>query len=289
MNSKFGFFGFTALPILISRAISSVIEVAREILVRLHAAKAANLTVFAVSALLFWSATSKAQQNTELPCGPPVVEVEQERRLHIDPNRPLNIQLGDIKFHVPYAYVYPRPFSTHLNCDPKRGWFGFAFWMPDRGAPEEDVFFQPSYRPAERNRLPGAVDQYIVKVPTLKFNPTPGIDGYGLSPQARVVNLTQLFKNGYRTTHETGGLTRITPIEKPSSHDFWFDIESVNESVLIRCTKGFNAPNPNCQADLYFADLRLELVAVFPRDRLAYWQNIKTALRDMIERWASAG
>lgn len=86
----------------------------------------------------------------ELPCRVPIIE--QERHIVVDRDRLIDVQLGDKKFRVPYAYFYARPFASHLNCDPKLQPLTFAFWMPDLRPTQRDMWYVPSYRPHEEGR-----------------------------------------------------------------------------------------------------------------------------------------
>ena len=129
--------------------------------------------VVAVALLLFSSsvpsalAAETAEDVYNLPCTQPDlsaepghVSKEAVRQSLIDPIHPVAINLGPLKFKIPWAYIYPRPFSTHLNCNPNRKTVGIIFWIPDLKAPERDLWgYRSSIQVKRTDRIRGRTTQ----------------------------------------------------------------------------------------------------------------------------------
>jgi hypothetical protein len=228
-------------------------------------------------------AQSPTQQDVDLPCGPPDPNREQYRQQFIDLAKPMEVHLGDLKLKVPFGYIYPRPFSTHVNCPP-RTTLGIAFWVPDLRPPEKDIWFEASFRPAESRPSAAGDRSYLVRVPIMRFGSTLQ-ELNSTHPSLQVRNILAGTKSGFKLIPEHG-LSRIAPADGVTSQDEWFNLENAQEAILIMClrSRGVSA-NPTCGAEVYFDDLKIRLVFHFPRDALPDWRSFVSGARTLVERW----
>lgn len=223
----------------------------------------------------------------ELPCRAP--DIEQERRTVIDRDRLVDVQLGDKKFRVPYAYFSPRPFASHLNCDPKIQPLSFAFWMPDLRPTQRDMWYVPSYRPREEGRPEPQAGEYIVEVPVVKLSST-GEKGGAVPPSLQLRNRLGLYDRDFRLKQE-GDLIHVLPMSNSVPFEIWFNLEREGDAIYIRCSRAeeSKSPNPNCQASVLLRDLGISADVIFLREVVPDWSRIVDGLRTLLKRWSGAG
>ncbi|WP_274427104.1 hypothetical protein [Chelativorans sp. YIM 93263] len=209
-----------------------------------------------------------------LPCTGPDMQKERARKRLIDPSHPVARHLGPLKFRIPWAYIHPRPFSTHLNCDPDRSSVGIQYWIPDLQAPERDLWFRPEFSPAETGRPNPGPDESAIKVTAIKY--------YGPGYELGESTVDQMIKGSLRLyddpeLREEYGLTLI----RGEGALRWF-AQSDKEDLFIFCADPLGRI---CQGELQLKDWKLQAHFIFLRSAVPHHASITEGMRTLLERW----
>ncbi|RWE71099.1 hypothetical protein [Mesorhizobium sp.] len=246
--------------------------------------------VVAVALLLFSSsvpsalAAETAEDVYNLPCTQPEfsaepghISKEAVRKSLIDPTHPVGINLGPLKFKIPWAYIYPRPFSTHLNCNPNRKSVGIIFWIPDLKAPERDLWGIPQFHPSETNRSNPGPDDSVIRVT--------GIQYYGQrypleesSADQRIERLLRLYRDdGLNIINQDGLLKMQTKYTTKDNNQYYFRNDT--DSLLLSCMPAY------CQAYLDLKDMNLTTQFAIPREVFRKYRQASEGIRTLLIRW----
>lgn len=229
-------------------------------------------------------AAETAQDIYNLPCTEPDlsaepghVSKEAVRRRLIDPAHPVAINLGPLKFKMPWAYIYPRPFSTHLNCNPNRKSVGIIFWIPDLKAPERDLWGVPEFHPSETDRPNPGPEDSIIRVTGIQYYG----QGFPLgesNADDRIDRLLRLYRNDQLIILEQYGLSKMqTKYTTNTDADYYF--RSDTDSLLLSCMPTY------CQAYLDLKDMNLTAQFAIRREVLREYQHASRGIRTLLMRW----
>lgn len=246
--------------------------------------------VVAVALLLFSSlvpsalAAETAEDVYNLPCTEPDlsaepghVSKEAVRKSLIDPTHPVAINLGPLKFKIPWAYIYPRPFSTHLNCNPNRESVGITFWIPDLKAPERDLWGKPEFHPSEADRPnPGPYESIITVTGIQYYGP-----GYILkesSADQRIERLLRLYRDdGLKIVNQDGLSKMQTKYTTEENDQYYFRNDA--GSLLLSCMPRY------CQAYLDLKDMNLTVQFAIRREVFRKYRQASEGIRTLLIRW----
>lgn len=224
---------------------------------------------------------ANASAAEEYPCKP--LENWKDAQgsiLLMDPGYLVKRQLGAHNFEIPYGYLVGRPPPEVMNCVPKQESISFAFWMPDLRPTKNDAWSQPNYRLQEEGRSKPGTHEYVVQIlatnyiPEGSTRPTPAEGFHNLiSPSQK--------------TDERYGLMHALPDAPPGDMDTYVSSSDPRYEILLSCLKTEENyfPYPSCKTSLYFTDLRLKLVLIFPTDALPEWRKVLEGVHTLITRW----
>ena len=249
--------------------------------------------VVAVALLLFSSsvpsalAAETAEDVYNLPCTQPDlsaepghVSKEAVRQSLIDPIHPVAINLGPLKFKIPWAYIYPRPFSTHLNCNPNRKTVGIIFWIPDLKAPERDLWGVPEFHPSETDRPNPGPDDSIIRVTGMQYY------GYGYplkesSVDQRIDRLLRLYRDDDLVLIDQDRLIKMQNKYTTNTNDQYYFKDEM-DSLMLSCT------TVSCQAYLDLKDMNLTDQFAIRREVFRNWRQASQGIRALLVRWKMA-
>jgi hypothetical protein len=202
------------------------------------------------------------------------------RRSLIDPAHPVAINLGPLKFKIPWAYVYPRPFSTHLNCDPNRKSVGIIFLIPDLKAPERDLWGVPEFHPSETDRPNPGPDESIIRVTGVQYY-GPGYPLKESSADQRIDRLLRLFRNDDLVLIDQDRLIKMqNKYTNDDKDQYYFRDEA--DSLLLSCMPVY------CQAYLDLKDMNLTAQFAIRREVFRNWRQASQGIRTFFVRWKMA-
>ncbi|MBZ9658212.1 hypothetical protein LB523_04095 [Mesorhizobium sp. ESP-6-4] len=249
------------------------------------ASKAAATGLLLLSSLVPSAhAAETAEDVYRLPCTEPDLSAEPghltkeaERTRLIDPAHLVAINLGPLKFRIPWAYFYPRPFSTHLNCNPNRKSVSIQFWIPDLKAPERDLWGKPEFHPSETDRPhPGPYESVIVVTGIQYYGP-----GYPLkesSAEQRIEKLLRLYRNDGLNLINQGGLMKMRT-KYTTEEDGQYYFRSKTDSLFLWCMPKY------CQAYLDLRDLNLTAQFTIRREVFRSYLQASQGIRTLLARW----
>jgi len=190
--------------------------------------------------------------------------------------------IGPHSFDIPYGYLMIRPSANRVNCYSKRSSISFAFWIPDLRPPLSDMWSQPNFRVQEPGRSKPSTDEFVVSVLTASPN-NPG------APTTMFRNTIGFLAGSYQIRFENG-LLHVIPSENLRAFEGYFDLSNNNNQVALDCTPSGedSPPNPSCKGTIYFHDLGLTLVVLFPKDGLPYWKAIRDGTSTLLDQWSVA-
>lgn len=244
----------------------------------------------ALAALLLFSLpmprvlAAETEDVYKLPCTEPDLSAEPghltkeaERSRLIDPAHPVAINLGPLKFEMPWAYIYPRPFSTHLNCNPSRKSIGIIFWIPDLKAPERDLWGIPEFHPRETDRSnPGPGDS-IIRVTGIQYYG----QGYPLkesSADQRIERLLRLYRDDGLEIINQDGLSKMQTKYTTGENDQYY-FRNHTDSLLLSCMPVY------CQAYLDLKDMNLTAQFAIRREVFRKYRQASEGIRTLLVRW----
>ncbi|TGP85615.1 MULTISPECIES: hypothetical protein [unclassified Mesorhizobium] len=229
-------------------------------------------------------AAETAEDVYKLPCTEPDLSAEPghltkeaERRRLIDPAHPVAVNLGLLKFEIPWAYIYPRPFSTHLNCNPNRKSVGIIFWIPDLKAPERDLWGIPEFHPSETDRPNPGPDDSVIRVTGIQYYG----QGYPLkesNADQRIDKLLRLYQDDGLTIIDQDGLSKMQTKYTTRDNDQYY-FRNDKDSLLLSCMPTY------CQAYLDLKDMNLTAQFAIRREVFRKYQQASRGIRTLLMRW----
>lgn len=229
-------------------------------------------------------AAETAEDVYKLPCTEPDLSAEPghltkeaERRRLIDPAHPVAINLGLLKFEIPWAYIYPRPFSTHLNCNPNRKSVGIIFWIPDLKAPERDLWGMPEFHPVETDRPNPGPDDSIIRVTGIQYYD----QEYPLKESTadqRIDKLLRISRKDNLSIINIDGLSKIQTKYTTNYNDQYY-LRNDTDSLLLSCMPTY------CQAYLDLKDMNLTAQFAIRREVFRKYQQASLGIRTLLMRW----
>lgn|GEM_PF-4097751 len=241
-----------------------------------------RLKVLALTGLLTAIGIQTATADDQYPCKPaPDIDTWWYKIQKMDQTYPVKRNLGPHTFEIPYGYFTGRLTPERVNCTPNQDSLEFAFWLPDLRSPKKDMWYDANYRPQEEGRVPPGPHDFVVKVLSMKFIDTakgesesPSIAFSNGLPSEKIIRLERKYEL-LHVLPETLGMT-----------DDYSELSQRDYKITMRCTSPRSgAVNPGCKTYLYFTDLQLGVLLLFPADALPQWQKVKDGLRTFVQQW----
>jgi hypothetical protein len=228
------------------------------------------------------------EQVYNLPCTEPDWRLEPRRRSLIEPGHIVHVRLGAHRLDIPWAYLHPRPPSTHLNCNIARKSIGIQFWIPSLDAPERDLWFRGEWRPSETKRPNPRPNESVVKVTFAYFEDTAAAMNE-VHAKRRIKNLLRLYAGSYET-YEDLGMSRLRPSGDRAVPDIWFS-EKEGKTTLYTCGGAISKnhptePNPRCIGYTTFNDIHLYVTFLLVQEAIAEHDIVEDGIVDLFRRWS---
>lgn len=217
----------------------------------------------------------------DLPCTPPdfspvpgKLNKEAQRERLIDPSHLINVNLGPKRFRIPWGYLYPRPFSTHLNCSPDREWVGIQFVMPDLKAPQEDSFNKPKVGADESDGSSAGIAEDIIQVGRILYN---GPNSLDREPDAGQ-RIRNLLRGANPAAIRGDGLIKVDPGARDNVAA-WISHKD-NEDVILNCVTVF------CQGYVDYKDINITAEFKIRFSELGRYSDATGGLRTLLMTWS---
>lgn len=231
------------------------------------------------SFFLAWNSTASGIPPGVQKCVIPAHSDDLSRRSHLDPARPLYVNLGPYSYAVPWKYLHPRPTQIWANCLIDTKVLGMQFWIPDGRAPERDLFWNGNFNPTETSHSDPTPSDWVIKVTAISFyDQTPPSD---VNPDKGINNLLKLHKSPKLESFE--GLTGIASTFPSVETRHWYS-KSSNESLLFFCLGPLSTSV--CQGYLDLKDKHLAVHFITAGSAVRFHGAIVSVLRSLLDHWS---
>lgn len=224
---------------------------------------------------VLWSCGAVADEQASIrPCKEPQDRYETTYETALEPSRLFYADIGPHRYAVPWNYLHGRPSKVTVGCKLKG--LGIQFWIPDGKAPERDLFWQPEFKPIEKDRPAPGPGEWVIKVTSIKY--------YEKEPDV-AENVDRLINNIRQRLPTTVQENDLMAIKRDGIGSDTYALFQQESTFGLLFTCNWPAERDVCQGFINFKDKHLAVHFLTLRGSIQWNRNIIETLTKLLTGW----